>query len=176
MSGAVLDKLDRRVGDTVVVHGAILAEGAEPSVTSSTVKIVGVGVVPVVGGGLDRGVALTFEGLQRLYPQAEPGYAFLQLSERADRARALHELEALGFVPDRSPFDQAPVEALNLDVRQADLVPRLLGALMAALGAAVLTHLVLSGVRARRRDLATLRALGFTSAKCGPRWLGKPRR
>jgi hypothetical protein len=163
VSGTILHKLDRRLGDTIVVHGAILTKGAAPSVTSSRVKIVGVGVVPVVGGGLDKGVALTFEGVQRLYPQAEPGFAFLQLSESADRAGALHELEALGFIPGKSPFDLAPVDALNLDVRQADLVPRFLGALMAALGAAVLTHLVLSGVRARRRELGTLRALGFTS-------------
>ncbi|MEP6661207.1 MAG: FtsX-like permease family protein [Acidimicrobiales bacterium] len=162
VSAAVLDKLGRRIGDTVVVHGAILAEGVEPKPTSSTVEIVGVGVVPVLGG-LDKGVALTFEGLQRLYPQAGPGIAFSLLSEGADRARAIEDLEGLGFLRDSSPFDLAPVDTLNLDVREADLVPRLLGALMAVLGAAVLTHLVLTGVRARRNELATLRALGFTS-------------
>jgi hypothetical protein len=163
VSAAVLDNLGRQIGDTIVVHGAILTEGVEPKPTSSRVEIVGVGVVPVVGGGLDKGVALTFEGLQRLYPQVGPGIAFSKLSEGADRERAIEDLEGLGFRRDTSPFDLAPVDALNLDVREADLVPRLLGALMAVLGAAVLTHLVLTGVRARRNELATLRALGFTS-------------
>jgi ABC-type lipoprotein release transport system permease subunit len=56
--------------------------------------------------------------------------------------------------------DQRPAEVLNYaSVRD---VPLLLGAVLAVLAVGTLAHVLLTGVRRRRRDLAVLKTLGLT--------------
>src|SRR5262249_51248191 len=98
----------------------------------------------------------------RLDHKATPGGLVVDYAPGARRARARAELEAIGFHSPEGEFNQKPVAFVGLDLREADLAPRLLALLMAALASAVLIHLVLTRARVRRRELATLRALGFT--------------
>src|SRR5204863_3712639 len=55
----------------------------------------------------------------------------------------------------------APVDFAGLDVHSADLIPRWLGVMMTLLAAAVLAHVLAILALTRRRELATLRTLGF---------------
>src|SRR5262249_27594934 len=71
------------------------------------------------------------------------------------------DLERLGFRPGSQQAFPKPVDFAGLDVHSADLIPRWLGALMALLAAAVLAHVLTILAVTRRRELATLRTLGF---------------
>ena len=142
------------VGDEVTVHGEAGA---------FRVRVVGTGILPVADVRFNRAaVSFTFEGLRRIEPDALPDGVVVDVTPDADVRRTGERLERLGLLDPRSTQDFDLVEFSNLDLRQADAVPRLLGLLMGILGAGVLVHLVATGVRARRIELATLRSLGFT--------------
>lgn len=161
----VLEELGLQVGDPLQVHGVRLTDVGETAPTTSTVTIVGTGVLPMGDGVFEHTVALTFDGLNDLAPGAEPQGFVVDLAPGADRQRTIAALEELGL---RDPVgaDEVNVTALvDLDVQSADNLPRLLGALMALLALGVLIHLVYTGVRAGRHELATLRALGFSRAQ-----------
>jgi ABC-type lipoprotein release transport system permease subunit len=150
----LLQNLGLHVGDTVVLHG--------PTTRDAPFTIVGAGPVPAPFKLAD-GLALTFAGMQRLDKTATPGGLLVDFESGADRTRVTAAMNALGFSPGvGGAFERAPIEFVGLDVRQADLVPQLLAALMAVLAAAILVHLVVTSARLRRHDLATLQAIGFT--------------
>ena len=95
-----------------------------------------------------------------------PDSVFLRFASGADPATVVRELAAdLGLPPpdpgtlaeELSVADAIP----TLDVRDVDQVPLLLGVLMALMSAAVLAHVLVSAVAARRGELALLRAIGF---------------
>jgi ABC-type lipoprotein release transport system permease subunit len=158
----LLRQLDRRIGDDLVLHGETMRDdGSAPVATSGRFRIVGTGVVPAPNS-LDLGVALTMDGLRRLDPRAAPNALFVDYTPGSDRAAVQARIEALGFGAGPGALKRRGVDFVGLDLRQADRVPLLFGALMAVLAAGLLVHLVASATRAHRRDLATLRALGFT--------------
>src|SRR5262249_10563298 len=153
LTSGLLRKLGLDVGDTVVLHGATTPD--------APFTIVGAGPVPAPFK-LAEGLALTFAGMQRLDKTATPGGLLVDFEPGTDRARVTDAIGALGFSPGIcAGFERAPVEFVGLDIGRADLVPQLLAALMAVLAAAVLVHLGVTGARLRRRELATLQAVGF---------------
>ena len=85
----------------------------------------------------------------RLRPGADP---------QADTARLAAELAPHGTLV-VTKF-QTPTDLLNFGGVAA--MPALLGALLSALALVTITHLLISSVRRRRRDLAVLRTIGFT--------------
>lgn len=162
VTSSVLDDLDAEVGDAIEVQGATFDAAGELGFAPHTVTIVGTGVLPIGDGYFDRAVAFTFEGLQRLASDATPHGTIVDLRPGSDVSATLASLEELGLGSAIRTEDVDVTGLVDLDVQNVDAVPRLFGALMAALGAGVLAHLVLTGLRAGRRELATLRALGFT--------------
>jgi ABC-type lipoprotein release transport system permease subunit len=158
----LLDKLGREIGDTIVVQGATLAENAPPLVTSARVEIVGTGAVPVGDGSFAAAATMTFDGLRRLSGHAEAVNAYADVAGGADGARVRHELRDLGFRGLASSDRIDAQRLVNLTVREADTVPRVLALLMALLATGVLAHLIATTVHARRLEFATLRAVGFT--------------
>ena len=65
----------------------------------------------------------------------------------------------IGIQPDGSAGRITDLVALDLD--DVTWIPAMMGTLMALTTVAVLAHLIATGARARRRDIATLRALGM---------------
>ena len=128
---------------------------------SLTFRVVGLGVLPEVAVaataplGLGQGVAMTFEALRRLNPQASSNVFLLELAAGADRRATLDRLErdASAAVPER------PADVANWG--RVSGFPYVLAALIAAAAIAVLAHALVTSIRRRRRDLAILKTLGF---------------
>ena len=128
--------------------------------TAAGLRIVGRGLFPEYGdaGGLGNGVFVTFAGLQRMLPEARRNVFLVRYRAGTDaEAETIHLRSALDPLPARSSGEPREVQALS-DVSG---LPTLLGALLAVLAAATLTHTLISSVRRRRVELAVLRTMGF---------------
>jgi putative ABC transport system permease protein len=127
-------------------------------------RIVGVGLAPMTES-LGRGAVVTLEGLRRLSPDATEQAWFVRLPPGTDRASVLNTYRG-AFPPDlrasieRFGFER--VEIYGLNVKQIESVPVLFAAIMGLMGVAVLAHVLAVAARASRRDIAILRALGFS--------------
>jgi hypothetical protein len=163
VTSSVLAELDAEVGEDIEVQAAAIDDSGELTFEPRSMTVVGTGVLPLGDGGFDRAVSFTFAGQQRLAPDAVPHLVVVDLRPGSNRRDTLAALEERGLSGPLPAGDIDVTELVDLDVRQADNVPRLFGGLMAVLGLGVLMHLVLTGLRAGRRELATLRALGFTT-------------
>jgi len=140
-----------------------LAGGPVKSVT-----VVGIAILPTLSDTLTlgSGVALTVDELKQLVPPqvSVPAYDTLVVRLRpggdpqADTARIAAELGPRGALV--ATTYQTPTDLLNFGGVAA--MPAMLGALLSALALATITHLLISSVRRRRRDLAVLRTIGFT--------------
>jgi hypothetical protein len=165
-----LDDLGVDVGATVLVVGRSVYEnenGGEDKVgpeVARPMRIVGTG--PVAGAQkLGLGVALTLDGMRRIVPEYREQAWAVRWKPGTDPRQV--------FASFRTVFPDDPIEAFAVvtfaDVpnRTAQLdevarMPWLFAALMGVLAAAVLAHGLTSTTRARRRDIAVLRALGFS--------------
>jgi len=133
--------------------------------------VVGVGVFPTLGDtiGLGTGAEFTpaaldglvppglrlppFDGLLvRFKPGVNPAAGVTALDARLQRLGPI-------AVEEQGP----PVDLLNFGEVQS--LPLLLGGALAVLALATITHLLVTSVRRRRRDLAVLRTIGFTRAQ-----------
>jgi ABC-type lipoprotein release transport system permease subunit len=152
-----LRDLGRSVGDTIATTAA---DG-----TPLRLHIVGRTVLPSLSlsgtEGLGDGVALTKRGLHRLDPKADPSFFLADLVPGANVAevnrRYHHKASVLG--PQRPGDIQA-----YAGVRSTPLI---LAGLLALLGIGVLAHLLVTSVRARKRDLAVLKTLGSSRRQVG---------
>jgi len=128
--------------------------------------IVGTGVIPVSGGQarLGRGATTTVGGLQRFFPEAGPEVMWVRVEPDVDPFSVVTAVaEELGAPP---PSRSEILGAADFDdqlftVRRVDKVPLVLAGLVGVMAAGVLAHVVVTGIRARRRDLALLRTVGF---------------
>ena len=148
------------LGDTV----RVALSGGPPQ----AVRVVGVVILPTLADQLmlGTGATVTVAELRHLLPPSVgvPAYDTLVVRLRpgtepqaaVDRLSA--ELRPYGsFVATRF---QMPTGLLNFGGVGA--MPTLLGILLGVLGLATITHLLITSVRRRRRDLAVLRTIGFT--------------
>ena len=144
-----------RVGDEVTLRLADPEQGSE----ERRFVVVGEGVVPEVSGlaeaALGEGAWLTFEGFTSL---AHPGAAVrnVGLIDLAEGAPGQRTAEALDEADDRPP---KPTEIENF--ARVSYLPVVIAGFMALLCGSLLVHAVASAVRARRRDLALLKAVGL---------------
>ena len=151
-----------RIGDRVQVSLA----GSPPV----SYRVVGAGVFPSLSDalGLGTGAAATMPGLARgLAPGVDappPQTAFIGFRPGVDKARAIADLDrrvsATGNtvrVPDR------PVDLVNFG--RVQNLPVVLATLLGTLAVATLAHLLVTSIRRRRRDLAVLKTLGFSSGQ-----------
>lgn len=154
VGGDLLRNLDRKVGDTIRLVGDV-GEG--------TYRVVGRAIVPIIDSESNNdGVVLTMGGLERLVSTVagEDGRTLLvRWAPGTDLATAHTTIEEAGFVSG-APF--VPTKVENLD--ELGAIPEALAAFLALLGLVATAHALAVTVRRRRRDLAVLRALGFTRA------------
>lgn len=147
-----LRDLHRSVGDTV------RAEAADGS--AIRLRIVGRTVLPALDLnatlGIGTGAALTLEGLRTLDPGAEPSFFVVDLAPRS-RAEPVRRRygDVASLLGAQLPGDISSYEK----VRGTPLV---LTGVLALLGIGVLVHGLVTSVNRRRRDLAVLKAVGFS--------------
>ena len=163
-----LSAVGLHVGDDVAVFGAVRRPGAaweDPGQETSTrMTIVGTGLAPMTES-LGRGAAVTLEGLRRLSPDAAEQAWFVRIPSGSNREAVVSAYRS-GFPRSmRSSIESFGIErfelsALNLE--QIRSVPVLFAVIMGLMAAAVLAHVLAVASRARRRDMAVLRALGFS--------------
>lgn len=155
---ATARQLDVAVGDTVSV-GSL----------ARNVRIVGEALFPAdVHAGFDEGLWLTSNDLASIEspvpaddvsgPERLIAVRFRPETDPADGIEAIAEAQG-GSIAGISPVE-VPPELTNL--RNVRTLPRLLAGFLALLAAAAVAHVLITSVRRRRRDFATLRALGMT--------------
>jgi len=148
--------LGRRIGDTVEIRGA--GEPQRLRIVGRVVVNLGDGSPSVAPG---KGAVVHPDLWRHLDPPGapiSPSYFFVRLDPAADRRLAIDRL--------RRDFPNTVV----LPLKQPDLtnlervgyLPGLLAGLVALLALGTVTHALVTSVSRRRRDLAMLKALGFT--------------
>jgi MacB-like periplasmic core domain/FtsX-like permease family len=178
LGAQTLRAIDRRLGQAVEV--TFDPTSADLPVAHRTMRIVGIGVFPGFSRGsfgatdLGNGAAVTATVLSEPDSQTDCSartvcYNFFLLRYRpgtnlkATAARLTAAVTAAGCPP--GP-DSCVVTA---DQRPSDIqdytgvrdVPLVLGGVLALLAVGTLAHVLLTGVRRRRRDLAVLKTLGM---------------
>ncbi|HUR18414.1 MAG TPA: FtsX-like permease family protein [Acidimicrobiales bacterium] len=152
VGGDLLKALGRHVGDTIDFEG---------DAGKGTYRIVGRGSVPIIDSdSRTDGLVFTMDGLERLVSSVagEDGLALLvRWAPGTDLVAARKTIDEAGFGYD-PPF--VPTEVDNLG--ELGAIPEALAGFLAALGLGATAHALAVTVRRRRRDLAVLRALGFT--------------
>jgi hypothetical protein len=155
MGAQTLRELHRSVGDTVV---ATTGEGE-----NVRLRIVGRTLLPsmseVTALGAEHGALFTTETLYRLNPQFDGEVNFLLVDfapgttlREVQQRYVKHEMGAAGPSKpgDIGSYDQVSSTSL------------VLVGVVTVLGVGVLMHLLVTSVRARRRELAILKCIGFT--------------
>jgi hypothetical protein len=163
LTARVLKAVDAQIGDVVLVRDD--AEEGRPEAKDAPFhrfRVVGQGVLPPAGGS-EQGLraAFTFEGLARVLPPPLPRtyfpVRFRTGVERQLAAQALRERVPLYVVGPDGPRQPADLVRSG---KGGDL-PVMVAGMVGLVAAAMLAHLLVSSIRARRRDLAVLKTLGF---------------
>jgi hypothetical protein len=131
-------------------------------------KITGTAVFPEIVDttGLGTGAELTAAGLRDLAPPSLPVPPFTAvmvrfrpgISQQAGIGALAARIDRLGPFQVMAP--SSPADLVNFGQTQG--LPLLLGLALAVLALVTVAHLLLTSARRRRRDLAVLRAIGFT--------------
>jgi ABC-type lipoprotein release transport system permease subunit len=151
------------VGDTVEAHGSTGDWETRGRRTSASFVVVGTAVYPVQGSdeGLGRGAFVTLEGARALYPHAEVVSVFIRLASGGDLVRLAAEYELAYPHTALVPLDELSHVVNALEVQQVDATPLVLAGIVALMAIGVLCNMLFGVVRAHRRDLAVLAALGM---------------
>ena len=153
-----LEILHKRFGDRVRVSIG------GPAVS---MRVVGRSVTPLFCGEarLGEGALITFDNAPRLDPTGEnvtSSDAVVRWAAGADRAAKRRVFERLSKVAGRSLVvlpSEKPTDIVNFG--RVKSMPLVLGAILALLGTATLTHTLVTAIGRRRRDLAVLKTMGF---------------
>ncbi len=147
LGATTMDALGVRIGDRVEAVGR---DGPVPMI------VVGQGIFPVLAeGGTTRAAAVRPEAVPMLRLEESQGrLIMIAVRPGLDAGQVVGRHTDLAVFP---PMPPAQIENLRL-VRSA---PWLLAAFLAALAFAAVGHALVMSVRAGRRELAVLKALGF---------------
>jgi hypothetical protein len=163
-----MDALDVAIGDTVSVTSGT---------TALELRVVGRAALPQVNDitSVDDGAAVTFATLRTLRPDEPRNVALFRLAADVEPADLAEQIPTLlgpyadDFGVSEEALRDVTVEDLQpptptdlVDLGRIDRMPLLLAAGASFVAVAMLVHLLVSAVRARRRDLALLAVLGFT--------------
>jgi hypothetical protein len=159
-----LRRAGREVGDVVSVS----AGGRRVRM-----RVVGRAAFPAVGRadgsrtGLGDGAAMTAEGLARVAALASPNETVVELSSGVDRERVRRRLDEVFIASADDPTlgrvvlgVQRPAAIVSADAARA--TPLVLAGMLALVAMATLAHLLFTSTRARQRELALLKTLGFS--------------
>jgi putative ABC transport system permease protein len=152
------------VGNDVDVIGQAGTWDDPGEETSTRMRIVGTGLAPMTES-LGRGAVVTLEGLRRLSPDATEQAWFVRIPSGSDREAVVNAYRAAFPRPMRDSIESFGIERFELsalNIEQIESVPVLFAVIMGLMAAAVLAHVLAVASRARRRDIAILRALGFS--------------
>jgi hypothetical protein len=173
LGATTLAQLHKRLGDTVTVS-------AGPGSPDTTLRIVGTATMPALGAGgegehleMGSGALLSYQliplSAQNLFnnPLPGPNAVFVRLRNGVNPRAAEKELSSIAMALSDPGNGGAGVSAVErpaeiINYRSMGTTPDLLGAGLAAGAVAALELTLVSSVRRRRRDLALLKALGFT--------------
>jgi hypothetical protein len=156
LGATTMGALGKRIGDTVEVSGA--GEPQPLRVVGRVVVNLGDGSPTVAPG---KGAVVHPELWRSLNPPAMPlipSYFFVRLDPAGDRRGAIERLQRDFPGTVVLPVAQPDVT----DLERVGHLPGLLAGLVALLALGTVTHALVTSVRRRRRDLATLKTLGFT--------------
>lgn len=144
-----LERLGLAVGDEVPVDGARPAR---------SLRVVGVAVFPELGNSADlaNGALLTRSAADTLGLERAGGLALVRVAPGVTVGKVLARHEG-GNVEAVLPFE--PPRLRNM--REVGSIPVVLAGFLVLLAAAAVGHALVVSVRARRRDIAILRALGL---------------
>ena len=141
-----LDALGLQIGDMVQVRVR----------RAVRMRIVGRGVVPEASfNELGQGAALTWQAYRRLDPRARPYSLEMRIARGADTQATLARLERRYVTPAPGPPKTVA------DFGGVSELPLVVSGLLVAIAAGVLAHALVMAIRARRRQLAVLKTLGF---------------
>jgi hypothetical protein len=147
-----LNEIHKRVGDKVEV-----VAGTKRASMRITGVMLNVSAGDVFTGRFDEGGATTLTGLRRLEPDAIVVLFAVRYAPGVDRRAALARLQHdFGAVV----LQHVAAQDVENLVRVATL-PALLAALVTLVAMVTLAHTLLTSVRRRRDEFATLRAIGF---------------
>ncbi len=149
--------------DTMDQLGASIGSGVEATGTDGPVplRVVGRCLVAIVADGdYDEGVVLTQDSLGLLETDSVERLYFIRWSPGTEVDGATERLRAAGLEIGPS---EPPSAIFNL--RGVRGYPGIVIALLAVVAGGGLAHAVTTTGRRRRRDLAVLRAIGFTPAQ-----------
>ena len=156
LGATTMRALGKRIGDTVEVSGA--GEPQPLLVVGWVVVNLGDGNPTVAPG---KGAVVHPDLWRRLNPPGMPlvpSYFFVSLDPAGDRRAAIERLQR-----DFPNTVLLPVAQPDLtDLERVGYLPGLLAGLVALLALGTVTHALITSVRRRGRDLATLKTLGFT--------------
>jgi ABC-type lipoprotein release transport system permease subunit len=163
--GAItMRRLGVGIGDTV--HVASTVTSSEPS----PMTVVGSTLInDTYEGSPGLGAVVTPEWLARAVPEAStPDPYVARLEPEADRAAFRAEIEEEFGATVNEPVEQTAIR----NVKRIRSLPVALAAMVAVLGISSLAHAVVLSARRHRRQLAVLRALGFSrgQAAAAVRW------
>jgi hypothetical protein len=163
-----LSQLHKRVGDSVDV--------TDNTGKSTTLRIVGTATFPAIGGNqhteLGTGALLDFRLIPKSarnifdLPGGGPNAELIRL-KTPSATGALDRLQSISRVLQKAAQDEVSVVSLQRPAEVADAstlraTPTYLAFALAAAAVAALGLTLIASVRRRRRDLALLKALGFS--------------
>jgi ABC-type lipoprotein release transport system permease subunit len=152
------DRLQVSLGEEVNVRVTTI----EGTVDTYLFELVGTGVLPVPDGRPEIGTAMTLDGLRRFAPGTAAQLLVVDLHDN-DSAHAV--LSDLGIDPGKNFMDAytGVEQVTGINVTRTRQAPIVLATILAIMAAGVLVHLSASAVRARTREIAVIRVLGFDS-------------
>lgn len=156
---ATMRRLHLRLGDTVRFVYATMDESREEATPIQPARVVGVAAIPALPWAAvepGEGAVMTIGAIRRFSPNEAGGCCFVRFRRGTDLRVARAELEKAGletFLRTKRS-DLATLERISR-------LPVLLSGIFAAIAAAALVHVLVTGIRRRRHDLAILKTLGF---------------
>jgi hypothetical protein len=126
---------------------------------SALFRVVGVVVLPFTGDNtsLGEGLFITMDGARRMFAELPADSAFVRFGPTANARTVIADL---GRAFPESDVDQARTPSTLLDFGNVRNFPLLIAGVVGLLAAGTVVHLLSSSIRAARRDLAIVKAMG----------------
>jgi len=141
------------------IGSSVLVSVVGQKKSAQSMRVVGITVLPFDDdtSTIGEGLWMTYAGVQRIVPGVPSDSALIRFAPGASRASAIARLRSRLTGDFGSPDTPTGVK----DFGRVSQVPLVLAAVLAALAAGTLAHMLISSIRRRRRDLAILKTLGM---------------
>jgi ABC-type antimicrobial peptide transport system permease subunit len=176
MLGAkTLNQMDRKVGQTIAVRFQVFccASSSTRAPAATPMRIVGQGVFPFFGEGsftptgLGVGAQVAVPPVSGTNPKDFANFVLVRVAAGPQHNAQVNRLvRDLGRTPLCGAFNQCSISTASrpadiLNYSRVQSTPVALSIVLALLAIGVVTNLLVSSIRRRRRDIAVLKTLGF---------------